>query len=920
MKKPGGDITDQAREQIVSAKTSSSIGSSEKSASRGRRRNDNISPGDCESELARLTRQLSEETEARKRAEEKADTTLKLLSSVLNTLDSTIWVIDSETRSPLLATALQGHAGRFSEEQALMLLNKFSVCVPGTDQVADQAEERLKGEFHDIDSGQRFDVSAVEVDWTDGRKAQLTIASDVTAIRHTEEALREIEARFRATLDNAAQAITLTDDKGRFTQVNPAWEKMFGYTAEEAARLTHVDVTHPDFLEISKEKLSALTRGELDLYRMEKQYIRKDGTAFWADLSVTPVQTLDRQVGAAVGVIVDITETKKAQEALQERDALISALYNKVAQAIASTDHKGKFIEVNPAFERMFGYTRSEALELTHLDITVPEFIVLSEEKADALFKRELDSYRMEKRYFRKDGSTFWADVSISAIHQPDNRVQSVGIIVDISDRKKAEEALQKAHDELEQRVLERTAELAETNEKLEREIGERARTQEALKESEERFRAIFETAKDCVFIKDRDLRYTLINPSMESLLELPAAVIMKSTDEDLFGPESADHLHQLDLRVLTGEIIEAEHTRPVRGIPMTFLDIRAPMRNERGVIAGICGISRNITERTKTGPAKVVTVEEGPSATMRSTLAEARMAAKTDIIILLTGESGAGKDHLARFIHDNSRRASGPFYAINCAAIPPELAESELFGHEAGAFTGAKRRKRGLLELAEGGTLLLNEIGELPLHLQAKLLTFLDTRSFTRVGGEKSVTVSARLIAATNRHLDEEVAKGRFRHDLYYRLNVLSIRVPPLKERIEDIPTLVRQINSHLAQELQLPGTPSISGDDMAKLCAYKWPGNVRELRNVLERSVIVSDGQELKFDFLECEAAATSLGSWTIHFPPVPSFVHVVTEIRRNLILEALARSGGNKQEASRLLGVSRYTLRRQLKTLKL
>ncbi|MGO9569398.1 MAG: PAS domain S-box protein [Desulfomonilaceae bacterium] len=739
-------------------------------------------------------------------------------------------------------------------------------------------------------------------------------------IRRTEEALREVEARFRATLDNAAQAITLTNDKGRFTLVNAAWEKMFGYAAKEALELTHLDLTHPDFFQVSEEKLMALTRGDLDFYRMEKQYVRKDGTAFWADLSVTPVPGPDRRVGAAVGVIVDITETKRAQKALQERDALISALYNNAAQAIASTDEYGKFIEVNPAFERMFGYSRSEVLELTHLDITDPEFMDISRDNAAALFRGQLDSYRLEKRYFRKDGSVFWGDASIAANHRPDNRVQSVAIIVDISDRKRAEEALQKAHDELEHRVLERTAELAETNERLKREIAERSRTQEALKESEERFRAIFETAKDCVFIKDRNLRYTLVNPSMENLLELRASVIMKRTDEDLFGSESADHLHQLDLRVLTGEIIEAEHTRPVRGIPMTFLDMRAPMRNEHGQIVGICGISRNITERTKTGPAKAATVEEGPSTVMRSTLAEARMAAKTDIIILLTGESGAGKDHLARFIHDNSRRASGPFYAINCAAIPPELAESELFGHEPGAFTGAKRRKRGLLELAEGGTLLLNEIGELPLHLQAKLLTFLDTRSFTRVGGEKSVTVSARLIAATNRHLEEEVAKGRFRHDLYYRLNVLSIRVPSLKERIEDIPALVRQIISHLDQELQLPRRPSISAEDMAKLCAYKWPGNVRELRNVLERAVILSEGLDLKFDFLECEAPAALLGSWTIHFPPKPSFVHVVTDVRRSLILEALTRAGGNKQKASSLLGVSRFALRRQMKTLKL
>lgn len=877
---------------------------------------------ECQRELARLKGLLNKETEARRRAEEGANRSLEVLSTVLDNLDSTIWITDLETEKVLFTNEKMLHSGkgRLSQLQGPTVPRRFPLRDHVMGQMENLTATDLIREVSDNESERTFEVRSLAVDWLDGRRARLIHARDVTEIRRTEEALRDIEARFRATLDNAAQAITLTDDKGHFTQVNPAWEKMFGYTAEEAVGLTHTDLTHPDFVEDSAKKLSALTSGDLDFYRMEKQYIRKDGTVFWADLSVTPVPGRDRQVGAAVGVIVDITETKRAQQALKERDALISALYNKVAQAIASTDHEGKFIEVNPAFERMFGYSRSEALQLTHLDITDLEFMEVSREKAAALFKRDLDSYRLEKRYFRKDGSTFWGDVSISAIHHSENRVQSVAIIVDISDRKRAEEELQKAHDELELRVAERTEELAVANRSLLNEIAERTRAQEALKASEERFRTIFETAKDCVFIKDRDLRYTLVNPSMENLLELQSSEIIKRTDESLFGPESADHLHQLDLRVLTGEIIEAEHTRPVRGIPMTFLDIRAPMRNEHGHIVGICGISRNITERTKTGPAKVIAVEDGPSAAMRSTLAEARMAAKTDIIILLTGESGAGKDHLARFIHDNSRRASGPFYAINCAAIPPELSESELFGHEAGAFTGAKRRKRGLLELAEGGTLLLNEIGELPLHLQAKLLTFLDTRSFTRVGGEKPVTVSARLIAATNRHLDEEVAKGRFRHDLYYRLNVLSIRVPSLKERTEDIPTLVKQIISQLDQELQLPSTPSVAAEDLAKLCAYKWPGNVRELRNVLERSVIVSEGPLLKFDFLACEATEASLGSWTIHFPPKPSFVQVVTDIRRNLVLEALARSKGNKQEASRLLGVSRYTLRRQLKTLKL
>ncbi len=598
--------------------------------------------------------------------------------------------------------------------------------------------------------------------------------------------------------------------------------------------------------------------------------------------------------------------------------AHVRALYNKAAQAIASTDDNGKFIEVNPAFKQMFGYSRAEALKLTHLDVTAPEYRQISKEKAQALFRREIESYRLEKLYVRKDGSVFWGDVSVAAVHTADNHVHSAAIIVDISDRKKAEEALKKAHDELELRVAKRTEQLARANRELHKEIAERTKAQEALKRSEERFRAIFETAKDCIFIKNQNLRYTLVNPSMENLLELPASEIMRRRDEELFGSEAGKHLHQLDLRVLAGEIIEAEHTRPVKGIFMTFLDIRAPMRNEHGQIVGVCGISRNITERTKTGLSREVAIEDGPSTIMRLTLAEARMAARTDIIILLTGESGSGKDHLARFIHDNSGRSSGPFYSINCAAIPPELAESELFGHEPGAFTGAKRRKRGLLELAEGGTLLLNEIGELPQHLQAKLLTFLDSRSFTRVGGENLVTVSARLIAATNRNLEEEVAKNRFRLDLFYRLNVLSIRVPPLRDRIEDIPALARQIISELEQELQLPNTPFIGDNDMARLCAYRWPGNVRELRNILERAVIVSEGPQLKFDFLECDASDTKVNSWTISFPPRPSFGHVISDVRRSLIQEALSRARGNKEAASRLLGVSRFVLRRQMKTL--
>ncbi|AFM23181.1 PAS domain S-box protein [Desulfomonile tiedjei] len=849
-----------------------------------------------------------------------ANLTCQSLLTVLEHLNAAVWVIDQDDGRILFAN----HDAETMYYESEKISSDSSASLPLETSARTDLTEFLdkrnldEREYQLLLAGMRVAVQEFDVDWLDGKKARLKIVRDLSDMNRMEKAFIESEARFRATLDNAAYAIVLTDDKGHFTQVNAAWEKMFGYTAEEALSLTNLDVTHPDSIEVSKEKLSALVRGDLDFYRMEKQYVRKDGSTFWGDLGVTPVHGLDRHLGATVGVIADITDRKRMEESLRENEARFRATLDNLAQSVTLTDDTGRFTHVNEAFEPMFGYTPEEARNLTHLDVTHPDDVELSRERLQAVVSGELDFYRLEKRYVRKDGSVFWGDLTCTPVVSLDRSVAAaVAVIVDISEQKMIQGELQKARDKLELRVAERTEELAAANRELLDQIAERTRVQEALKSSEERFRAIFETARDCIFIKDQNLKYLLVNPAMERMLELPASEIMQLSDEELFGQGAGEYLRQLDRRVLAGEIIETEHTRPVKGVPMTFLEIRAPMRDQDAEIIGICGISRNITERTK-GVFKEISADQVSSTVMRSTLAEARMAAKTDIIILLTGESGAGKDHLASFIHDNSRRSSGPFYAINCAAIPPELAESELFGHEQGAFTGANRRKRGLLELAEGGTLLLNEIGELPLHLQAKLLTFLDSRSFTRVGGEKPVTVSARLIAATNRNLEEEVAKNRFRVDLFYRLNVLSIRVPPLRERIDDLPVLAQIIIAELDQELQLHKKAFISDKDMAMLCAYRWPGNVRELRNVLERALIVSPGPQLEFESFQTDAPVPTNKSWTFHFPPKPSYVHAVAEFKRNLLVEALNTAGGNKQEASRLLGITRHVLRRQLERL--
>ncbi|MHB8123567.1 MAG: sigma 54-interacting transcriptional regulator [Desulfuromonadaceae bacterium] len=440
---------------------------------------------------------------------------------------------------------------------------------------------------------------------------------------------------------------------------------------------------------------------------------------------------------------------------------------------------------------------------------------------------------------------------------------------------------------------------------------------EEQLYETVEQFQGIFESARDCIFVKDSTLRYTQVNPYFAGLLESPESQIVGRTDAELFGKDSTEILAEVDQRVLKGETVEQEHTRFIKGVQRTFLDTKVPMRNSHGKITGIIGISREITDRKRGETVAPLVGSDCLSPAMRATLRSARLAAQTDSIVLLTGESGAGKDHIARYIHDNSKRAHGPFFSINCAAVSPELAESELFGYESGAFTGSKGPKRGLLELAEGGTILLNEIGELSPSLQAKLLTFLDTRQFTRVGGVKLFTVNARLIAATNRNLEKEVKQNRFRQDLFYRLDVFSIEVPPLRQRTEDIPALVGTILADLSSKLGLDSVPPMDAKALKALEVYPWPGNVRELRNVLERALILCGKRRITREDLTLNARFKTkevgqVWSVTFEFPENETINDVTMNLKRHLVIEALRRSHGSRKQAAALLGISPDSLK--------
>ena len=292
------------------------------------------------------------------------------------------------------------------------------------------------------------------------------------------------------------------------------------------------------------------------------------------------------------------------------------------------------------------------------------------------------------------------------------------------------------------------------------------------------------------------------------------------------------------------------------------------------------------------------------------------KVAASPASTVLLTGESGTGKDLAAKVLHYASSRASRPFMNITCSALPDTILESELFGHERGAFTDARSQKRGLLESADGGTVFLDEIGEMAPQLQAKLLRFLEDKTFKRVGGVADIKVDVRVIAATNRQLEDEVKKGRFREDLYYRLNVLPIVLPPLRSRPEDIPALVHYFVDAYNTEFR-KRVRGVSGEAMRVLKSYGWPGNIRELRNAVERAMLLAEGDQLTADHFP---VATSAGARLTEAVELPASGIDLEQLERSLVVQALERSGWNQTRAAVLLGLNRDQIRYRIEKFKL
>jgi PAS domain S-box-containing protein len=428
--------------------------------------------------------------------------------------------------------------------------------------------------------------------------------------------------------------------------------------------------------------------------------------------------------------------------------------------------------------------------------------------------------------------------------------------------------------------------------------------------------RAVFDQLSDALVLYDPDFIITGVNRAAERLFGMSSEEMVGRNCQEVFRCSVCEP----GCGVLVG--INQGHAPPqctVRlhtsnGAERLVIMNTAQLSNGTGRVTGVVATIKDITEEA--APQKREIIAESPP--MREVLNFVRrVAASEATTILLEGENGTGKDLIAKTLHYQSPRQAEPFIAINCAAIPETLLESELFGYEKGAFTDARAQKRGIFELADKGTLFLDEIGEIPLMLQAKLLRVLEEQSFRRLGGLKDINLDLRVVAATNKNLREAVKEGAFRQDLYFRLNVIQISIPALRERPEDIVPLVRFFIEHYNRKFRRH-IEGITDETERLLLAHDWPGNVRELRNAIERAMILEESSRIASTSLPFSISRPELldGARAAGPVEIPNEGLSLEDNEKALLARALEKTSGNQTQAARLLRITRDTLRYKMK----
>jgi len=777
-----------------------------------------------------------------------------------------------------------------------------------------------------------FEIRAYPVKDAEGTIVHvLEHGRDISERKTLETQVRTSEERYQTIVETAREGIFIADGDARVTFANKRLAGMLGYDLEEIMGRSLFDLMDEDSKGAAKEQLDRRRKGLSDVY--ELSFRNREGTSLVGLVSAAPLMVNDAFLGS-VGIVTDITRMKQVESELRTAKDFSEKIIDNITDNLIVVDPvTHHIVQANTSFLHRVGFPSEKVIGKPCYEIMLGRNTPCWEDgihcpvREAAAIKRP---DKCDKVYLNADGQERMLQVLTYPLF---NSSGGVDLVIrmehDVTEKRRMEEALA-----FRSKELQRTQHQLETLFEVSRRVGAESSLQGLVHFLRDFAEGIF---------PDSDLLFLLLETTGERFLfqeeSHPDAIqplqsLQGGPDGERTVSELARYLRTLkDPRVRTsadGGDLHPLIRRIAEGYPSWFglpvivrqecigyfllgsktNTIHSPedRRFFQALFAQIAGHVRSlILHETEIGrfrrePGETVTRGEiiGQSKKIREVYDRIDLVASSDATVLITGENGTGKELVARAIHQQNVRRRGPLVVANCSAYTPSLLESELFGHEKGAFTGAIRQKKGRIERAEGGTLFLDEIGDISLATQVLLLRFLQDRRLERVGGEETIEVDVRVLAATNRDLLREVEEGRFRDDLYYRLNVFSIHIPPLRERKEDIPILSRHFLARFSGK-EGKAIPKISPDAMQALMEYQWPGNVRQLENALSYAVILCQGEEISARHLPAflkesggDPAGVSLG-----------------DMERRMILRALEETSWNKHEAARRLQVSRSTL---------
>ena len=719
-----------------------------------------------------------------------------------------------------------------------MVQARFNECISNTKSFRmDYRVRRHDGKYRWV-----MDSAAPRFGWNGEFLGYIGSVIDITERQQAEDVLRQSEARVRLAMEAARIGYWEVElSTGKLTR-SESLERIFGVPPGSLprSRAAFLALVHPEDRE--RARLQAQRCIEtLEYADVEYRIIRPDGTIRWIASRGQPVLGPDGRVARVLGLCTDITERKETEEALWQSEARFRGIYACNVVPIAFFNLNGQITDANDAYLSLTGYNRTELEEgkLNCGQLTPPEQRYLDTQAIQEDINRDVCT-PFETEYVQQSGNR--VPVLIGGGTLPGTPPHSVVFAIDLTERKRAEEELRK---------------------------------------NEERFQLVLRATEDTIFDWDVTADRLWWNENGQKLFGYECheqrydmgwlTELLHPDDRDRAASdrraiiEGEGDMYQTEYRLRRadrsyayvherGFIVRSESGKPARMIG-SLTDITEHKRGEEELKAALSEVQQlrerleaeNVYLRSEVSQAYRDGEILGESERIRKVLQQMDQVAGTDMTVLVLGETGTGKELVARALHDKSGRGNRPLVKVNCSTLPAELIESELFGHEKGAFTGATSRQAGRFELADGATIFLDEVGEMPLRLQVKLLRVLQEGEFERLGSGKTFKVDLRVIAATNRNLIEAMQTGRFRADLYYRLNVYPIEVPPLRERKEDIPLLTDAFLREAGRRLGKSFEP-ISGKVMEALQAYGWPGNIRELQNVIERAAVTSTGRVLQ------------------------------------------------------------------------